>query len=866
MKDEIYKDPSKAPEERAEDLLGQMTIEEKVRQLQCLYIQEVTDSMEAVGPDGLGGFAFERVKMAYSLEEEVELLNRIQRYCVEETRLGIPALVHAEALHGLCLQKATSFPQAIGLAATWDIPTMEAVSGAIAEETRARGLRQVLSPTVDIARDVRWGRIEETYGEDPYLVSRMAVAFCKSFEERGIVTTPKHFVANSADGGRDSHPVYYSERLLRKVYFKPYEACIKEAGSQSIMASYNAYDGTPTGLNRWLLTDILRDEWGFKGFVVTDYGLIGKVVKNHRVAENTMEASIKAVCAGLEREIPTMKKDIGYSTLIKGIQEKLLDEKVLDDAVRRVLEAKFRIGLFENPYASLEGTRRYNNCMEHRQVAYKAAQKSIVLLKNENDVLPISKKVRKIAVLGSIAKKPRLGGYSSWDIDPVSIFKGLEEKCPEGTTIHFIDTSALGQGDAAAMEPVPAEYLQCLDDAKMQSGLFGRYRNNRHLSFQPQINRRDPGIQFAWGSKAPVQHEAYGDGKPFSVEWSGWLVPPKSGMFQLGIEANGSVRLFVDGELLIDRWEDPIQDTEIISCDLEAGKSYTLMVQYGTSGGDAEISLVWSMGGAQEEGTEVLKQQLEGSDVALITAGIVEGEGKDRAHLELPASMERLIENVSKTGIPTVVAISAGSAVTMSRWFEKVQSILYLWYPGQEGGYAAADVLLGRYNPAGRLPITFPQDVAQAPLYYIQEPSGRLNGYVDLSEKPLFPFGYGMSYTRFEYGEACLSANEIGSSDSVEVSVEVTNVGEVDGEEVIQLYICDLISSVASPLKELKDFTRIFIPAGESRRVTFWLTEDKLALLDQQMNWVVEPGEFEVMLGTSSEDIRTRIKFRVIKD
>ncbi|MBC8081392.1 MAG: glycoside hydrolase family 3 C-terminal domain-containing protein [Gorillibacterium sp.] len=863
-KEAVYRNPQLLAEQRAEDLLGRMTLEEKVRQLQCMYIQEVIEDVAEIGADGLGGFAFERVMMPYDLAEEAERVNRVQRYCVEETRLGIPALIHAEALHGLCLQKGTSFPQAIGLAASWDIPTMESVSSAIAEETRARGVRQVLSPTVDVSRDIRWGRIEETYGEDPYLVSRMAVAFCRSFEEQGVVTTPKHFVANSGDGGRDSHPIYYSERLLRKVYFKPYEACIKEAGSQSIMASYNAVDGRPSGLNRWLLTDILREEWGFKGIVVTDYGLIGKAMDNHRVATDLRDASVQSVRAGMDREIPSFNERSGFGELVSALREGLLEEEVLDLAVRRVLEVKFRIGLFEQPYADVARTVGITNNQDHRQTALEAARKSIVLLKNESQVLPLSIKLNKIAVLGSIAQKPRMGGYSSWGMETVSILEGLQDKCPQGTEIRFIDTKSLGDTSDLILAPIPSAYLECLDNGNLVPGLLGEYRNNKHLSFQPQVVQSDAVVDFDWGSTRPVDHPEYSDGRPFSVNWQGWLTPPASGLYRLGLTANGSVRLYVDGELAIDRWDDPIQETEMVSLDMEAGKRVALQVMYGTSGGTARISLGWDIGEEKDEGTDNLKKELEGADLALIVAGIVEGEGKDRARLELPPSMERLIRSTAQTGIPTVVVISAGSAVTMSSWLKSVQGLVYVWYPGQEGGYAIADVLLGHFNPAGRLPVTFPQDVAQAPLYYNREPSGRSDGYVDMSEKPLFPFGFGLSYTTFAYGEVKLSADVIGRVESIQVSVDITNTGSRDGEEVVQLYLCDLISSYASPEKELKGFVRVFIPAGQTREVTFTLTPAELAMLDRNMQWVVEPGEFEVMIGSASDDIRSRCRFRVV--
>ncbi|MFC4779290.1 glycoside hydrolase family 3 N-terminal domain-containing protein [Paenibacillus sp. GCM10023252] len=862
----IYQDAARQPEERTEDLLGRMTLGEKIKQLQCLFIHEMLEQEDPIGEDGLGGFAFERIIMPYTIKEEAEIINRLQRSCVEGTRLGIPALIHAEALHGLTLREGTSFPQAIGLGATWDPELMGEVSAAIAAESKVRGIRQVLSPTVDLARDVRWGRVEETYGEDPYLVSRMAVEFCKSFERTGIVTTPKHFVANSGDGGRDSHPVYYSERMLRKVYFKPYEACIREAGSQSIMASYNALDGQPSGLNHWLLTKVLREEWGFEGFVVTDYGLMIKALKQHAAAEDLMGIAVKSISAGMDREIPAMSDTSGFTKLMEAVQTGKVSEETIDTAVRRVLLAKFRIGLFEQPYALPDDIVEVTGSRRHREIARKAAEKSLVLLRNVNDVLPLGAghKVKKLAVMGAIADKPKLGGYSSWGNEIISILQGLREGAPAGTEIHHVQAGVESLGeDELALSLIPVECLECVVDDRVEQGMTGRYIDSQTLSGQPVVIRNDGSVAFNWGSSQPAEHPKLEDGKPYSIEWRGHLVPPESGLYKLGVTANGGARLYLDGELLIDRWEDALSGTQIVACDLEQGKRYSLTVQYHSSGGDAHIRLGWNRGTNPEEGVQLLRQQLDGMDAVVIVAGITEGEGMDRANLNLPVSMERLIQNVAGLGLPVIVVVSAGSAVTMRNWVNAADAILYAWYPGLEGGHAIADVLFGEVNPGGRLPVTFPQDVAQAPLYYNAEPSGRRNGYVDMTENPQFPFGYGLSYTSFSYSEAKLSRDVIGPMDSVTVTVEVTNTGDRDGDEVVQLYVRDKVASYATPLKSLQDFKRITLRAGQSAEVVLELTPDKLAILGADMKPVVEPGEFLVMVGASCEDIRITAILRV---
>ena len=380
-----YMDKALSSEERAKELLKIMTTEVKLAQLRTKLLQNyITDDGKVsefndIGKEGIGGFTFERIIMPYSIEEEAEIINAIHKKIKEETRLGIPPIINAEALHGLCLRGTTSFPQAIGLAATWDRDIMQKVAGVIASECKARGIRQVLSPTVDIARDLRWGRVEETYGEDAVLTSELAVAFCKAFEEVGIITTPKHFVANSGDGGRDSAPVYHSEKILKQVYFKPYAACFKRAGSRSVMASYNALNGVPAGLNKWLLTDMLKKYMGFKGFTVTDYRLMEKAKRLHKVSSDMSEIAARAVKAGLHRELPD---DGGYLFLNEALSKGLINEEEIDRLVTDILRVKFEIGLFDDSLKyDGKSAQKLCNCPEHRDVAYKAAQKSIVLLK-----------------------------------------------------------------------------------------------------------------------------------------------------------------------------------------------------------------------------------------------------------------------------------------------------------------------------------------------------------------------------------------------------------------------------------------------------------------------------------------------------
>lgn len=843
--DIISNKTAKTPLERAQKLVTQMTLKEKISQLQAIYVQDFIEDEKVMNENGIGGIAFERYEMSYSVLEEVRFLNRIQKYCVEHTRLGIPALVHAEALHGLCLRQGVSFPQAIGLAATWDQPLMQKISGGIAQECRSRGIRQVLSPTVDLARDARWGRCEETYGEDPYLASRMAVQFCKGFEENNVITTPKHFVANFGEGGRDSGAVFHSEYHLRNLYFQPYEACIREAGSRSIMASYNSLNGVPTGLNRWLLTDVLREEWGFDGCVVTDYGLMERARDLHRVSPDLAQIASRAIHAGLEREIPSRVKQVsGFNHLEEAAEQGLLDEKDLDQAVIRVLKQKFELGLFENPYLDEEAAAAMVQTEAMRELSYHAAGESFVLLKNKDNILPISKNTKHIGVIGNIAKKPRLGGYSSWGMPVTSILDGLrtyENRCE----IHDLTEKICC--DDGLYSTIPSSHLLSTDGKT--PGLHGTYYHGQQLSGTAEMELDHSEIDCYWQC-GPFELFA-----PFSVRWNGFLYSEKDTICQICVDANGGIRLTIDGTLLIDRYADPISGQEFCFVKLQAGKKHPISLEYCSEGHEAHVALRWK--NETDNADKLPLELLDGLDLALIVAGIREGESKDRSHLGLEPETESLIREVSSK-VPTVVLLSTGGAITMQNWENDVNGIMMIWYPGQEGGKAVADALFGKINPAGRLPVTFPRDVAQAPLCYDQYPAGRTAGYVDISDTPLYPFGYGLSYSSFEYSGLQISPEHPDERTPLIIQVDVKNTSDRNGDEVVQLYMHDVYSSVVTPKIRLIDFQRIHLKAGEKKTVTFIVTTDKLRLLNEQMQWVLEDGEFEFMIGRNCEDLPCR--------
>lgn len=849
-----YRDPKLPIDQRVNDLLKRMTLEEKIAQLQCEIRED--KGKETIQRVGIGGLGI--MLRPSTASEAAARANDLQKLAIEKTRLGIPVLMHDEALHGLLAKEATSFPQAIGLAATWNTELMERVAAVIGKETRSRGIHQALSPVINIARDVRWGRVEETYGEDPYLTSRMGVAFCKGLEKEGVITTPKHYAANVGDGGRDSNPIHFSERLLREIYFPAFKACFQEAKAGSVMAAYNSVNGVPCSASKWLLTDVLRKEWGFKGFVVSDYGSVSGIMTLHHTAETKKEASQQAVDAGLDMELPVI--DIYGTPLLQAVKEGSVSESTVDKSVRRILEAKFRLGLFDNPYADPKQAAALNNTPEHRAVAHKAARQAIVLLKNENNLLPLNRNLKSIAVIGPNADFVRLGGYSGWGMKTVSVLEGIRNKVPPTTIVRYEKGCELGGGP---LPPIPAENLIPPDAKPGEHGLKGEYFNNMNMYGNPALVRIDKQIHFDWGPGSPDSATINPD--HFSVRWTGKLVPSVSDVYEFSITTDDGVRLYIDGKLLVDSWFDRGATSDLVTMKLEAGRPYDIRIEYYENEGWAYASLGWKVKPEVDNQVHAAVDSAKKSEVAILIMGIVEGEGRDRAKLDLPGSQENLIKAVTATGTPTIVVLMNGSAVTMSKWIEDVPAILEAWYAGEEGGNAVADVLFGDYNPGGKLPITFPRSVGQVPLYYNPKPSGRGYDYTDMSGKPLFAFGYGLSYSRFAYTNLEITPKQIIPNGKVQISFDVQNVGDRKGDEVVQLYLHDVVASVTRPLKELKGFKRITLVPKEKRTVTFELNREHLSFLDQNMKSIVEQGEFEVMVGSSSEDIKLKSSFEVVK-
>lgn len=861
-----YKNAALPVDTRVKDLLYRMTNEEKFYQL-FMIPGEINKGMEHRFRKGLFGFQVSAASsdggasqqlLSYNTQQSALALaskiNEIQRFFIEESRLGIPMLPFDEALHGLVREGATAFPQSIALAASWDTVLMRKVASAIAHETRIRGIRQILSPVINIATDVRWGRTEETYGEDPFLVSAMGIAFMQPFEKNGIITTPKHFIANTGDGGRDSYPIQLSEWAMSQIHYPPFIKAFQKAGAKSVMTSYNSVNGSPATANKHLLTHVLKKSWNFKGFVISDASAVGGANVLHYTASDYADAGKKAIENGLDVIFQT---SIDHDTLfLPPFLDGSIDSNRVNDAVARVLKAKFESKLFDQPYVDVAAAADTSYLATHRELAGIAAKASIVLLKNRDATLPITKPNSKIVVIGTDAVEARLGGYSGPGNNKVNILDGLRNRLGNNQVLY-----APGPGRTWEHHtPVPASALYNAATGTQQ-GLIARYFNNIALQGIPTLTRTDGGINFHWTFMGPdpkVSHEFY------SVEWNGFIEAPETGWVAIGLKGNDGYRMYLDDQLVIDRWSKQSHHTDLVNHYFKKGVRYPIRIQFHEAVGNGELRLVWNQGMAnnREERIAAAVEAATHADLAIIVAGIEEGEFRDRASLALPGELEALIKRVSAKARKTIVVLIGGSAITMP-WIEDVDAIVYAWYPGEQGGKALTAVLLGDYNPAGRLPITFPLSEAQLPLVYNPLPTGRGNDYLNLSGQPLFPFGYGLSYTNFTYSHLQLEKDRIHAGDSIRITCTIQNTGSRDGDEVVQLYLRDQLSSLARPVMELKGFQRIHLQAGEERKVHFTLMPEHMEMLNENLETIIEPGHFRVMIGASSRDIRLNGRFTV---
>jgi beta-glucosidase len=853
---QIYKDPSKETDLRVNDLLHRMTWEEKCWQLfmvpgdtNLLHGQlahgifGLQVSAQAAGDIGGQGLNYSTSQPA---KIQMERLNQLQKYCIEETRLGIPMLPFDEALHGLVRQGATALPQAIALAATWDVTLVEKAATQIAIETRARGIRQILSPVVNLASDVRWGRTEETYGEDPFLSAKMGYAFMHAFESNGVITTPKHFLANVGDGGRDSYPMHQSSWYLERTQLIPFETAIKKAGAGSIMTAYNSLNGTACSSNKWLLTDKLKKEWGFQGFVISDANAVGGELVLHRTANDYAESGVHALNAGLDVIFQT---DIAHFKLFFPQTPVVgMDTNRINDAVSRVLRAKFNLGLFEQPYASTN-IDMDSLLRKGHELAQKVAEESIVLLKNEGSTLPLPQDISSIAVFGPDASECRLGGYSGSGFQNISILEGLKAEFPNAHIAYEI----------GALRKDTSIQLMYTTHISSQGnfGFLASYFDNPNLEGKPVFQRMDERIDFHWTLYAP--HETLNP-HFYSVRWTGEFQPQKTGEITLGLEGNDGFRMYINDELLIDRWEKVSYHQELIPYAFDQNKTYRIRIEFRETQGNGLIKFIWKNENEQAKKAQLkrIEQCSKKSEVNVVVVGMEEGEFNDRASLALSKQQEELIQTVSKSGRPTIVVLVGGSAITMNRWIQAPSAIINAWYPGEAGGTAIARILSGKVNPSGKLPITYPTNEAQLPLVYNHLPTGRGDDYTNLSGEPLFPFGYGLSYSTFVYGDPTRQHNQqpLHFGDSLLLDVTILNESDRSGDEVVQCYLKSTYSNEIRPVQELIDFQRIHINAREQKTVHLGFHLDSAFSA-----FGLSPGAYELQIGSSSKDIRLIYSF-----
>ncbi|HEY4742543.1 MAG TPA: glycoside hydrolase family 3 N-terminal domain-containing protein [Candidatus Acidoferrales bacterium] len=737
-----YRNPNLALEQRVADLLKRMTLEEKLDQLTRGPGNHLLDATGEFKDDQASALYRETSDINSHLgpHDMAVFRNAVQRYQIEKTRLGIPVIFQGEALHGFMEYGSTNFPQVIGLASTWDTQLTKQVFTAAGDEMGSAGGDQAFTPVLDLARDPRWGRTEETYGEDPYLVSRMGVAAIEGLQgpnfiidRHHVMATAKHFVHGQMEGGRNTAPSNISERILRESFFEPFQAAVEEAHVGSVMASYNEIDGIPSHVNHWLLGSVLRGEWGFQGYVTSDGGALQMLAETHHVAADFAQAAREALAAGVDYDLSDGSV---YRTLLEQVKGGIVPESEVDAAASRILAAKFRLGLFDHPYVNPDYAEKITNSPAHKELALKAAREAIVLLKNDNNLLPLDlTKLKTIAVIGPDAVDVHLGGYSR-DPGPgnsISILEGIRHRVVPNAKVLYAEGCEI---------------------------------------------------------TATPKHD-----------WSEWYAP--------------DVKL-----------ADPAKQTDSIRAATEMAKK---------------------------------------ADVAIVVVGDNEGTTReawaekhlgDRDSLDMLGAQTELVKSIVETGTPTVVLLVNGRPLSINYTAAHVPAILEGWYLGEQGGTAAADVLFGDVNPGGKLPVTFPRSVGQLPDYYDHKPS-RNRSYEFVDNRPLFPFGYGLSYTTFKFDNLRVEPRTIGQGGTATVSVGVTNAGNRQGDEVAEMYIHQRVASVTRPVMALRGFQRVSLKPGQKTTVTFTLTPRALSMFDVDMHRVVERGVFDIMVGPSSADTQS---------
>ena len=821
---ESYKNPKLSFDKRVDDLISRMTLEEKISQL--------------------------------------------LDYAVSIPRLGITEYNWwNEGLHGVARAGvATVFPQAIGLASTFNDSLMYEVATAISDEFRAKytdfnkkgehdrykGLT-VWSPNINLFRDPRWGRGQETYGEDPFLTSRIGVAFVKGMQGNDpkyfkTIATPKHYVVHSGpEPLRHQFDIDVSQRDFMDSYLPAFEACIVEGKAQSIMSAYNRFRGKSCTGSPYLLTEILRKKWGFKGYVVSDCGAVYDIFANHKIASSEAEAAAIALKAGCD-----LNCGIAYHHLKEAIDKGYCSEADIDTALKRLFKARMELGMFDPEEMVPFNKISYEiiDCPEHRQLSVRAARESMVLLKNNENTLPLSKDLKTIAVIGPNADNPEVmyGNYNGIPSKSVSPLEGIKKAVSANTQVLYSQGCSY-HTDYTEKELIHLQYLS--SDGK--PGLIGEYFDNPDLEGTPFMVRTDSVINFGWFNRAPVSGMKQED---FSVRWHGNLTAPKSGKYTIYITGDDGYRLYIDDKMIIDSWEDGWNSLSA-SIHFEAGSTHSIEIDYYQHTWGARITLQWGfpLGNMEQQALDIARQ----SDAVVFVGGLspeLEGEemhvnlsgfnGGDRVSIDLPQAQEDLLKKLYALGKPVILVLMNGSALAVNWADENLAAILEAWYPGQEGGTAIADILFGNYNPAGRLPVTFYKSADQLPPFENYDMKGRTYRYFE--GEPLYPFGYGLSYTNFSYSNLKVP-QQASTRDNIIIEADVTNSGNVAGDEVVQLYLKHGIKDIPIPIHALQGFKRINLEKGETKKVEFTITPKQLSIINDNNERVVLPEEIRIYIG-----------------
>ncbi|HRI45868.1 MAG TPA: glycoside hydrolase family 3 C-terminal domain-containing protein [Ignavibacteriaceae bacterium] len=814
FQEEIYKNKKALVEERVNDLLSRLTLEEKI--------------------DLLGGTGFE--------SKPIE-------------RFNLPELKMADGPIGVRWGEATALPSGIALASTWDTTLANQYGKILAIETKGKGRNVILGPCVNIARLPMGGRNFESFGEDPHLTSRLAVNYIKGVQNENVVATIKHFACNNHEHERDFVDIRIDKRTLNELYLPHFKAAVEEANVWAVMSSYNKVNGSYASENDYLLIDKLKKEWGFKGLVMSDWGAV--------------HSTIPTALSGLDIEMPNGKY-LNKETLIPAIKKGLVSENVIDEKVKRILRVIFESGIYDNDYTPDE---KVISNEASKTLAYNVAKDAVILLKNEENILPINKnQLKSIAVIGTSGMVARTGGGGSSMVSPsyaISPYEALKNKLPNEIKLNYAPGVPL-DGDT---QPIDSKFLFQLN--KTDRGLNAEYFENKNLEGNPKIKKVDNEVNFNWGNNPPFVDFPKDN---YSVRWSGYVKPDKSGIYTFDIISDDGVRFYFEDKKVIDDWNDHSAASNSYSIELKKDEFYKIRLEYYENGGDAIVSLGW-----REQNNDLIKDAVslaKSSDIVLLFAGTsfhYESEGKDRNDLLLPNNQDELIKKISEVNKNTIVILNVGSPVLMDSWLNDVKGLVLQWFSGSEVGNAIADVLLGNVNPSGKLPVTIGkrwEDYSPFNTYkkidsvsYYSD--GVFVGYRHFDYKkiiPLFPFGYGLSYTQFKYEKLNLSAREMSANQKIDISFDITNIGKSKGKEIVQLYIRDIKSSVERPYKELKSFSKIELNPGEKKHVTMQIDKNMLTFFDDKSeSFIAELGEFEILIGSSSQQIELKDKFTLKK-